>query len=375
MEIAFCIQDPTQSDTTYLYEAIICAANGAAAWKGVYAFASREAVNWLFDDPVINQFVTNGGEVDLVVGLDAITNRQTLQRLQELEQLYEHFKPKVFWNDVASLFHPKISDFTYPGGGRTLIVGSGNLTLGGLMKNIEGYTTISAERGEELDVSALDEFFHRHAEAIRQIDSDALERAERNYISRVNRGQEEERVIIASPPRSRRAARLVPAGRDGSAARIDRILIAQVPRAGGRWSQVHFNAASIREYFQMTDFNTHRVFLTQVGADGFRSDVEVRPCVYSQSNKNHKIEFGAAQGKEYPESPPVLVLREHQLRVFDYMLLFPGADGYAEVFELSEKLQQLGLGMPRVITNLDTLESVWDECPLLNSESTEDQFI
>lgn len=361
MEIAFCIQDPTQCDTTYLYEAIICAANGASAWKGVYAFASREAVNWLFEDPVINRFVTNGGEVDLVVGLDAITNRQTLQRLQDLEQLHEHFRPRVFWNEVVSLFHPKFSDFTYPDGGRTLIVGSGNLTPGGLMNNIEGYTTISAEQGEEIDVSALDDFLLRHAEEIRQIDNEALERAERNSVRHVKRSQQEGRVTISSPSRGHRAVRLAPAGSDGSVARVDRVLIAQVPRAGERWSQVHFNFKSIQEYFRITDINSHRVYLTQVGTDGIRSTVEVRPCVYSQSNMNHKIEFGGAKGKEYPDSPPVLVLRELHLRVFDYMLLFPGAEGYAEVVELLGTLQPLGPGMPRGITNLDILESVWAE--------------
>ena len=375
MEIAFCIQDPTRSDTSYLFEAIICAAKGAAAWKGVYAFATREAVNWLFKEPVINQLVTNGGEVDLVVGLDAITNRQTLQLLQELEQLHEHFSPRVFWNETVSLFHPKFSDFTYPDGGRTLIVGSGNLTRGGLLNNIEGYTTISVAREEEIDVSALEEFLQRHAERIRKIDNEALERAERNYIRQEKGRQQDGRVIISSPSRGHKAVRLVPAGSEGNVIKVDRVLIAQVPRAGGRWSQVHFNAKSIREYFRGTDINSHRVYLTQVGVDGIRSNVEVRPCVYSQTNRNHKIEFGGARGKEYPESPPVLVLRELQLRVFDYMLLFPGVDGYAEVIELSETLQPLGPGMPRVITSLDSLESVWAECPLLILESTEDQLI
>ena len=142
MEIAFRIQDPTRTDTTYLFEAIVRAAQGAAIWRGVYAFASRDGVNWLFQDPVIAQLITSGGEVDLLVGLDAITNRPTLERLQELEQGNQRFRPRVFWNDVFSLFHPKISEFTYPDGGRTLIVGSGNLTPGGLMNNLEAYTTV-----------------------------------------------------------------------------------------------------------------------------------------------------------------------------------------------------------------------------------------
>ena len=375
MEIAFCMQDPSRADTTYLYEAIIGAAQGATTWRGVYAFASREGVNWLFDDPVIGQFVTSGREVDLLVGLDAVTNRQTLERLQELERGNQHFRPRVFWNDIASLFHPKISDFTYPGGGRTLIIGSGNLTPGGLMNNVEAYVTISTDRAEEIDVSALDEFLERHSEAIRKIDEEALARAERNLVSRVNQGQQAGRINITSPPRTRRPVRLVPAGGDGGVAIVDRILMAQVPKAGGRWSQVHFNADVVRDYFRMVDFNTQRAYLSQVGPDGVQSEVEVRPCVYSPSNKNHKIEFGAASGRDYPASPPVLILRERQLRVFDYMLLFPDADGYAEAIELTRELPSVGRGMRRVITDMNTLERAWAACPLLASESAEDQLV
>ena len=374
MEIQFCIQDPSYVDTMYLYEAIIGAANGGATWRGIYAFASLNGVSWLFEDPVINQLVADGGEVDLLVGLDAITNRQALERLQELEQLNEHFRPRVFWNEVASLFHPKISDFTYADGGRTLIVGSGNLTPGGLRNNIEGYTVISANQGETIDVSALDDFWGRHADAIRLIDDEALERADRNIIRRIHDGQQTHRVAFALPPRNRRPRRLVPVLGEDRVAIADRILIAQVPRAGGRWSQVHFNADVVQQYFRLVDFGTQRVFLSQVSPDGVRSDVEVRPCVYSQTNKNHRIEFGAALGMDYPETPPVLVLRERQLRVFDYMLLLPNSDGYAESMELTNRLPSVGRGMARVITDLDTLEGAWPECPLLTPEHLEDQL-
>ncbi len=368
MKIEFCIQDPTYTDTTYLYEAIVEAAKGATAWRGVYAFASQDGVNWLFEDPIIKQILHGDGQVDLLVGLDAITNRQTLERLQALEKLHKHFRPRVFWNEIVSLFHPKISDFTYPGGGRRLIVGSGNLTPGGLMNNIEGYTIISGAQGEAIDVSALDEFFARHTEAIRSIDSQALERAEQNLIRRINHGKRAGNVSFTMPSRRLRPP---PLPRTDGMAVLDRILIAQVPRAGARWSQVHFNANVVRDYFRISNYEAQRVYLSQVGKDGARSSVEVRPCVYSPSNKNPKIEFGAATGLGYPKAPPVLVLRERQLRVFDYMLLLPGADGYTESFELTNSLPRVGRGLPRVITDIVTLERAWAECPILTAMSIE----
>ena len=57
MEFRFCIQDPTHAETTYLYEAIIGAAVGAASWRGVYAFASRNGVDHLIEDPVVKEFM------------------------------------------------------------------------------------------------------------------------------------------------------------------------------------------------------------------------------------------------------------------------------------------------------------------------------
>ena len=75
MELRFCIQDPTHPETTYLYEAIISAAIHAVSWRGVYAFASRDGVDHLVEDPVVHDFMRAGGELDLLVGIDAVTMR------------------------------------------------------------------------------------------------------------------------------------------------------------------------------------------------------------------------------------------------------------------------------------------------------------
>ncbi len=372
MEFRFCIQDPTHSETTYLYEAILAAAIGADAWRGVYAFASRDGVNHLIEDPVVHEFMNAGGEIDLLVGIDAVTNRPTLERLRELEHRNARFRPKVFWNPHSGLFHPKLSDFTYEDGRRTLIVGSGNLTPGGLTNNFEGYTIISVDRADELDVSALDEFLVRHAEQIRSIDDEALERAARNLVRAIKGARQARGTLVRRPRRGRAVAVVQPAAVAG----FDRILIAQVPRAGGRWAQVHFNADVVRDYFRITDHKTQRVYLTRVAADGHRAEVEVRPCVYSQTNKNHKIEIGAARGQEYPEDdPPVLVFRERQLRTFDYMLLMPNENGYGPLVDLTRRLPTLGRGSPRVITDMNTLANAWPQCPLLTLLDAEDQDI
>ena len=369
MELRFCIQDPTHAQTTYLYEAILAAAVHAAGWRGVYAFASRDGVDQLIGDPIVRDYMEAGGEIDLLVGIDAVTNRPTLERLRELEIRNDRFRPRVFWNGSTGLFHPKISDFSYEDGRRTLIVGSGNLTPGGLMNNFEGYTIVSVDGTEELDVSALDDFLARHADNIRSIDDEALERAGRNLVRPVQNARRTGGVVVAPRP-GRVAAAARPA--TGSA----RVLIARVPGAGSRWSQVHFNADVVRNFFQITDRRTQRVYLTQVARNGARGEVEVRPCVFSEINRNHKMEIRAAKGQEYPDGgSPILAFRERQLRTFDYMLFMPDEDGYGALMELTERLPSLGRGLPRVITELNTLAESWSTCPLLATADAEEQEV
>lgn len=359
MDIEFCMQDPTDPDTRYLYEAIIGAATEATAWRGMYAFATRGGVDHLIDDPVVLEFMRRGGEIDLIVGIDAVTNRPTLERMQELEKHHRTFHPRVFWNGTNGLFHPKISQFSYADGRQKLIVGSGNLTPGGLMHNFEGYSVISGGRRDTLDMSSLDDFLVRHAADIRAIDQEALDRSALNVMRPVV-GVPRPRVP-ATPPTTR-----VPAVRRAEAEALNRILIAHVPAAGGRWSQVHFNGDIINLFFRVTDLAVQRVYLTRVEEAGVRGDKEVRPVVYSQANKNHKIEIAAAKGLDYPDAGhPILVFRERQVRCFDYMLLMPGMLGYTEIARLSQSLPTIGRGMRRAITNTATLARAWPASPLL----------
>ena len=92
------------------------------------------------------------------------------------------------------------------------------------------------------------------------------------------------------------------------------------------------------------------------------------------SNRNHKIEIGAARGLDYPDdTPPLLIFRERQLRTYDYMLLMPGENGYGLVLELSGRLPSVGRGLPRSITDIPTLTGAWPDCPLLHVPETDEE--
>ena len=362
MDCEFHLQDPTSPGTVYLLEAIFKALHGAESCTGLFAFASRGGVDSLIEDPETQAFLGQS-TLALVVGIDAVTNRRALERLQELEQKHERLNVHVFLNPTDALFHPKVARFDYPDGRRSMIVGSGNLTPGGLRQNFEAFSVTRTEADETLDLPSWDRFLTDHAADIRVIDEETLERAAQN----VMRGRRPRRDVEPEPGVPPTVEPMVsdvelPVGR------TDRFLVAQVPGAGDRWRQVHFNSAVIDQFFRVQHGTMQRVYLVECRQDGTFADQEVRPCVYSQTNKNLKIEIASHHGFPYPDTgPPIAVFRELQARSFAYMLLMPGDPGYDAMLTLNKNLAPIGLGVPRVITDAAAVSGAWPECPLVTA--------
>ena len=131
------------------------------------------------------------------------------------------------------------------------------------------------------------------------------------------------------------------------------------------------NADVVQQYFRVTDLTTQRTYLTHVDAAGVRGEETIRQIVYSEANRNYKVEISAAKGKVYPTAGrPMLIFRERQVRCFDYMLLMPGDAGYTETVALSQALPGLGRGLRRSITDLPNLARAWPGCPLLTTVAT-----
>jgi len=367
MNYEFCVQDPTSADTVYLFEALITAAQLATYWRGVFAFASRNGVSLLLEDSATQAFLGRGGKFELVVGIDAVTNRQTLEYLAQVETEQPGVNVRVFWNETRSLFHPKLSHFRSDDGQETLIVGSGNLTPGGLQQNFEAYTVLRNETPDEhLSVVSLDRFLERHAQDVRPIDEEILERASRNIIVRGGGRRGTRRTVDVTPEVIEAAAEaLIEQQEAATPLSVDGVLIAQVPKAGGRWHQVHFNAAVIEQFFEVEPNSNQRVYLLERKSDGTAGEEEVRPCILSHTNKNMKIELGARRNAEYPDNGvPIAVFRRIQARSFEYMLIFPGEEGYDELLQMTNTLPKIGNGLRRVITDSAVLSVNWPTSPL-----------
>jgi HKD family nuclease len=112
------------------------------------AFASKEGVNHLqrsIDAAPDEQ------SVQLVVGVDfGITTREALERLRE-----SNIDTRIFLNSVT--FHPKVFEFEGAADAR-LVVGSGNLTDGGLSGNVEAALVGEGEPSDQVFADARSHF-------------------------------------------------------------------------------------------------------------------------------------------------------------------------------------------------------------------------
>ena len=129
------IQDSSFSDTYSTHEALISTCTSSVSGYGAYAFASKSGVEILMQDKEFDLLLKRG-PYSMIVGIDNITDERCLKLLKSIMDQYPNLTVKAYLHDGStSLFHPKISFFKNDQGKGSLIVGSGNLTLGGLTKN------------------------------------------------------------------------------------------------------------------------------------------------------------------------------------------------------------------------------------------------
>lgn len=98
-----------------------------------------------------------GIDIDFAIGASPafrITDAAVLERLKNLENKYNKLKLKY---SPESYFHPKLFIFQKEEK-ITIILGSSNLTAGGIGSNIEANIMISGEKGEKI-INQIEKFF------------------------------------------------------------------------------------------------------------------------------------------------------------------------------------------------------------------------
>lgn len=375
------IQDPTNPDSDYLVDVLLDACRGATVGGGAFAFLSAGGVQLLLKDEIFKDFLARG-RFDLLVGVDAITDRAAIDALSTVRREHPSIGARVFVpSHPRSIFHPKVAWFD-AGDGGLLVTGSGNLTAGGLRWNIEAFAV------EHLDAPAMadlrlrwDEYLALTVECqLEPEDGRVVALLERNAarrramreagITEPGEGGEEPRQEAPMVAREGELSEpLVPAAQPADELPAiesgTEILVAELPRASNRWSQANFDQATFFGFFGASRTVQRRAYFFHLRGNGTLGFQEVRPAVAVQS-KNYRFELEAASGLAYPaDGRPIGVFAKVGARTFVYMLLMPTQPGHQEMENLLARSARVGGGtLKRIVFLASEVRTAWPLSPL-----------
>ena len=160
----------------------------------------------------------------------------------------------------------------------------------------------------------MERFLEMHSDSLKEIDDKIIERARQNRVIRRRR-----RIIEEVEPEEiieeEEEIEIVPIEENS------KMLVAEVPRAGDRWHQIHFNVDVNKIFFRVQPNSSERAYLFEKILPTEMGPEEVRPVVFSRRNRNIRIEFAARRDEQYPiEGRPIIVVREIGTRIFHYIL-------------------------------------------------------
>ena len=142
-------------------------------------------------------------------------------------------------------------------------------------------------------------------------------------------------------------------------------LVAEVPGAGDRWQQVHFNMDIARQFFNLEAGGERSITLERIGSSGRLVSRSSRQLVLPESNRNSRIEFDFGEKVPYPgPNRPIVVVVEADYLTYRYRTLMPGEDGHGEMQALLAAGPSIGRGVRRRIVTLDDVEAYWSRAAL-----------
>lgn len=336
------------SDGGYLLEHLLLESIGASRGGGIFAWANVNGVKTLLEDEVFDEFLDRG-LFRLIIGTDSITDVATVDRLTALSLKRRYLEVRAFLSPTGSLFHPKMAWFEHDDH-LSLIVGSGNLTMGGLRSNWEAFVLLKLVGKERMEALAeIDRFLMSHDEHLLSVtDPRVREQASKNIGN--------ERSLRSAP---------IAASKEAIAQAVDDVLIAEIPRSDNRWKQANFDRHNYEDFFGARAGSQRRILLHHVDHQGVLGDVESRPGVKVASH-NFRFELGAASGIPYPTSGrPIGVFLRLATGEFVYSLLLPDNPGYHAIDAvLASRWTGRADQMRRVRLTGDELHSAWPDAPL-----------
>jgi hypothetical protein len=348
--IEVVLQDPG-ADAGYLLESLLETCQKADRGGAIFAWTNAAGATAFLGDPAFEGFAQSG-KFELVVGVDSITDERAVAALIGFDDKFPKVHIRAFMHDDAPLFHPKLAWFVSRKR-LTLVVGSGNLTVGGLKGNWEAYSVckIGAPKAAQVEQSIVD--------WLDAWDESLLDISDPRVLDRAKKNTGNEQVLKRATGVKRKPSVL-----DESLG----VLVAEIPRGGSyesRWSQANFDLENYEGFFGAKRGTQRRILLYHVSDTGMLGGVESRPSIAVKS-QNYRFELAAAHNVTYPtDGRPIGVFLRLKTGQFLYMLLLPKSSHYAEV---SGFLDQHWSGRPdrmrRVRASVTDLRAAWPSSPL-----------
>lgn len=359
------------------------------------AFASYGGVSAL--TKFIEEGKAKGMKIKVILGIDQKgTSKEALE-----EVLAWNVDARIFHTSSNNIFHPKVYLFE----NRdifTLIVGSNNLTVPGLVQNIECSLLIK----DTIDPSSVHDDFYRYWKGIldgtethlypltkKLIDDlykDKIITSEEQRSKRYDDGTDKKedtkketvtfkKATIQKFPDGFRPKRLVKVKQVRTtkketkevekSVKIDSaVLIAEIPKSGNRWKQANFSQNVFEDFFGATKGdNTYKVKLTNIKKDGTLGEVTESQSV-TVSSKNYRFELRCDETNlPYPSGNdrPIGLFVKEDAQNYMYQVLMPSDDAYKKIkdYLYLETANQKGRKdlMRRHIADVEAIHALYPE--------------
>ncbi len=351
------LQNPGGPGSTLAAELLRLAAQ-ASGGGGIFAWTTIAGIADVLEDAGFKAFVAVH-PFELVVGTDSITNPAALARLDTLRSALPNLRVDAFWHDQAALFHPKFAWFEIAGA-LSLVMGSGNLTGGGLSGNWEFFTVAELDPRESQKVRMqIADWRASHASYLLPLnDVRVLERVKRNRL--------EERTIL----RSRKAVEAATAARATAAAGTVEVLVAEPTYAAGRAGQANFHKSVFEGFFRALANVPSRHDFYEVDAVGGVGSRETLAAITVGSH-NYRFELPPPVGSSLASPPyPIGVFLRLETDEILYQLLRPTDAGYASMEQLLQQKSGRSAGSSRrqEVMSVADLQAAWPNAPLLTAK-------
>ena len=359
------------------------------------AFASYGGVSAL--TRFINEGKARGMKIKVILGVDQkATSKEALE-----EVLTWNVDARIYHTNSNNIFHPKVYLFE----NRdifTLIVGSNNLTVPGLVQNIECSLLIK----DTIDPTSVHDDFYRYWKGM-------LERTETHLYSVTQKLIDDlfrDKVITSEDLRSRRyddgadkkekskeratsfqnaTIQKFPEGfRPKRLVKIKQVetikdatkeveksikignavLIAEIPKAGSRWKQANFSQNVFENFFgAKKGDNSYKVKLTNIKKDGTLGEVVESQSVTVKS-KNYRFELRCDETNQpYPsgDDRPIGLFIKKDTQNYMYQVLMPSDDIFKKIKDylyMETKGQKVRKDlMRRYIADVEVIHALYPE--------------